>query len=119
MAQTHYCLTNHSTIGSRSNSDGCQYKIIAMTTCYKWDFTVSIIRKSGRKHNNHGVIALGCNYSTAHFDMMLTLKKRRTKLVSVVRVRVMEVAFALDDNAQLIRRTLADGLPEIPENLNL
>jgi len=51
--------------------------------------------------------------------MMLTLKKRKAALVSVVKVRVMEVAFALDDNAQFIRRTLAEGLPDIPENLNL
>lgn len=89
-----------------------------MTTCYKWDFTVSIIRKSGRKYKAHSIVALGCTYSDAHFDMMLTLKKRRTKLVSVVKVRVMEVAFALDDNAQFIRRTLADSLPSIPDNLN-
>ncbi len=87
--------------------------------CYKWDFTVSIVRKSGRKHTAHSVVALGFAYSDAHFDMVLTLKKRGTKLVSVVKVRVMEVAFALDDNAQFIKRTLADSMPDIPENLNL
>lgn len=90
-----------------------------MTICYKWDFTVSIIRKSGKKHKTHSIVALGYSYSVAHFDMMLTLKKRRATLVSVVKVRVMEVAFALDENAQFIRRTLADGMPDIPENLNL
>gem|GEM_PF-4039227 len=31
----------------------------------------------------------------------------------------MEVAFSLDDNAQFIRRTLADWMPDIPDNLNL
>lgn len=82
-----------------------------MTICYKWDFTVSIIRKSGKKQKTHSIVALGCTYSDAHFDMKLTLKKRRSQLVSVVKVRVMEVAFALDDNAQFIRRTLADGCP--------
>jgi len=90
-----------------------------MTICYKWDFTVSIISKSGKRHKAHSIIALGCNYANAHFDMKLTLKKRRTTLVSVVNVRVMEVAFALDDNAQFVKRTLRDGIPDIPENLNL
>jgi len=94
-------------------------KYQVMTICYKWDFTLSIIRKNGKKHKTHSIVALGCAYSDAHFDMMLTLKKRRTTLVSVVKVRVKEVAFALDDNAQFIRRTLANGLPDIPENLNL
>lgn len=90
-----------------------------MTICYKWDFTVSIICKSGRKHNAHSIVVLGMTYSDAHFDMILTLKKRKTTLVSVVKVQVIEVAFALDENAQFIKRTLSDGMPTIPENLNL
>ena len=90
-----------------------------MTICYKWDFTVSIIRKSGKKHQAHSVVALGMTYRDAHFDMTLSLKKRKARLVSVVKVRVMEVAFAFDDSCKSIKRTLADGMPDIPENLNL
>lgn len=90
-----------------------------MTVCYKWDFTVSIIRKKGNKHKKHSIVVLGTTYSIAHFDMVLTLKKRRAALVSVLNVRVMEVAFALDDEGQFIKRSLVDTMPEIPEELNL
>lgn len=51
--------------------------------------------------------------------MVLTLKKRRAALVSVLNVRVIEVAFALDDDGQFIKRSLVDTMPEIPEELNL
>lgn len=90
-----------------------------MVICYEWDFTLSIIRKNGKKLNAHSVVALGSTYKEAHFSMMLTLKKRRQQLISVVKVRVMHVAFAFDDNYKSIKRTLKDGMPDIPENLNL
>ncbi|MBS1631591.1 MAG: hypothetical protein JST10_03355 [Bacteroidetes bacterium] len=90
-----------------------------MMICYKWDFTVSIIRKSGKVHNRHSMVVLGCTYSLAHYDMVQTLKKHNATLISVVKVRVMSVAFALDDNMQFIKRTLADEMPYIPEDLNL
>lgn len=78
-------------------------------TFYRWAFTVSIILKSGKKRKAHSIIALGTKYSEAYSDMQLTLKKRRSTLISVVKVRVMEVAFAWDESYQFVRRTLADG----------
>lgn len=90
-----------------------------MTICYRWDFTVSIILKSGKKRTAHSIIAMGMAYSDAHFDMLLTLKKRKSMLVSVINVKIMDVAFAFDSNGQFIWRSLSDGTPDIPENLNL
>ncbi|MBZ4187662.1 hypothetical protein [Niabella beijingensis] len=90
-----------------------------MTICYQWEFTVALLMKSGRKRNAHSVLALGSKYSDAHFDMTYKLKKRGAQLISVVKVRVMGIAFAWDDNYKYIQPKLADCMPPIPENLNL
>ncbi len=48
--------------------------------------------------NAHRVFTLGSKYSDAHFDMTYKLKKWAAQLISVVKVRVMELAFAWDDD---------------------
>jgi len=89
-----------------------------LTICYEFNFNVAISRNKGRQQKKYALLATGVNYAIALWDVYITLKKRRSTLLSVNSVSVTRIAFALDKQRNFIKVSLADYPAEIPEDLN-
>ena len=89
-----------------------------LTICYEFSFNIALCRSNGRTQGNHSIIATGSDYRNAVWDMYFTLKKRRSTLIRVNSVRVLRIAFALDEEHRYTTVRYTDYPVQIPEDLN-
>jgi len=89
-----------------------------LTVCYEFNFNVAIQKKKGKQQKKYALLATGTTYSNAVWDVYFTLKKRQSTLISVNSVKVNRIAFALNDDQQFVKVSMADYPVEIPADLN-
>jgi len=88
-----------------------------LTIGYDFIFNVTIKKANGKTFKSHTVVGLGANYENALWDIYFKLKKKRSEILGVNRVRVARMAYSIQ-NGQSVSLSLADHMPTIPEDLN-
>jgi len=84
---------------------------------YDFIFNVVIKKANGKTFKSHTVNGLGSTYDNALWDVYFKLKRKRSEILKVNRVRAYRIAFAIEDGKSIPLR-LADCPPHIPEDLN-
>jgi hypothetical protein len=88
-----------------------------LTIGYEFVFNIDVLKRNGKAYKGSSVVGLGITYSSAVWDIYLKLKKKRSKILKINKVRVFRNAFAVKDGS-LITVALVDFPPNIPEDLN-
>ncbi len=62
---------------------------------YEFIFNVAIKKNNGKTFKSHLVNGLGTSYENALWDIYFKLKRKRSEIIKVNRVRVSRIAFAI------------------------
>ena len=88
-----------------------------VTIGYEFIFDVAVKKVNGKIYKSHSIHGIGNDYDTALWDIYLKLKKKRSGIIEINKVRVHRIAYAIQDGKSIPLR-LADCMPNIPDNLN-